>query len=133
MRNRTRPIVLSIAILTFSAISNVAIARTSGQTTESIENWVEDIDHLVANVRFRHVAPFKFGASEEEFLAAAAALRQRVASLSDGRILLELFRLHALLNDSHSEALWDSIPSDMLATSALPVRFYMMRERSPTP
>ena len=31
MRNRAWPIVLSIAIMTFSAISNVAIARTSGR------------------------------------------------------------------------------------------------------
>ncbi|MEE8367193.1 MAG: hypothetical protein V3S30_02660 [Thermoanaerobaculia bacterium] len=128
MKSRSQPMIFSIAILTFMALSNVALARTSGQTTNSIENWIEDIDHLITSVRFRHVAPFKYGASEDEYLAAAAALRQRVATLSDGRILLELFRLHALLNDSHSEALWDSIPSNILALSALPVRFNMMRD-----
>ena len=92
------------------------------------DRWRADLDHLVAEVRFRHVAPFKYGVDEAWYRVAADDLRRRIPELSDGRVALELVRLHALLGDSHSEALWESFPSDVLSTAAVPLSLQALRE-----
>lgn len=69
--------------------------------TDRVEGWRLDIDHLVAEARRMHAGPDR-PAHQPAFAEAAEALKRRVPSLPDGRIVAELQGLLARLGDGHS-------------------------------
>lgn len=64
--------------------------------------WRRDLDILVSEAQRLHVGLDR-PAFSEQFLAMAAALHERIPSLSDEQIVVEMQRLLARLGDGHSQ------------------------------
>lgn len=66
-----------------------------------VEAWRQDIDALSAELPKRHKNAF-FKRTEEQFRAAAAALRHEVPRLADHEVVVGLMKLAASLGDAHT-------------------------------
>jgi hypothetical protein len=79
-------------------------ARVAGLRTGELDRnaaWRADLDYLVAEAQRLHVG-FERQAFSEPFLGAARALRDRIPTLSDDRVALEMRALLAMLGDGHT-------------------------------
>lgn len=127
MKYEAIPSTLLAALIGLSAVQDPGQPKEGPGPQQVANDWLADLDHLVDQVRFRHVDPFRYGASEDEYLAAADSFRERIPSMDGASVVVELLRLHAMLRDTHSEALWDSIPSEVMSTSIVPVGMESLR------
>lgn len=104
-----------------------ASTRTPPPASTRTERWQADLDFLVDEVRRVKFEPVVGGEREERFLAAAAALRPRLAALSDSEALVELQKLMALFQEGHNTAHFIYRPEDVGEQSfkQIPVIFYV--------
>ena len=65
------------------------------------ENWQQDLDYLVTNLKAKHLDPFTI-ISEEEFDDHAARIAEIIPDLSDSELEVELMSLVASIGDSHT-------------------------------
>lgn len=70
-------------------------------TPDRVAAWQQDLDFLVEQLPKLHKNAF-FKCPEEQWLARAAQARDKIPSLSDGAIVVELRRLVAMLGDGHT-------------------------------
>ena len=87
--------------------------------------WRYDIDYLVAEAQRMHAGPDR-PAYQPDFLAAAAELKRRVATLSDGRMAVEIQRLLAMLHDGHS--ILYPMPSQRVAFTRVPLDLWLFSD-----
>lgn len=93
---------LGILILLCHFLYPVALRATaSGPAVLSVDQWQRDLIFLVETVSNKHRSPFE-QVSEKEIHEMADRLKQRIPSLSDSQIIVELAALVALLKDGHS-------------------------------
>ena len=90
---------LSAAILAAGIVLNGSTAGS--QSVNRVSGWRGDIDSLVARIDKSHPNPWAHR-SRTAFMREASALRDSVATLSDGRILVGIMRLAASINDGHT-------------------------------
>ena len=94
----SRAVVLGVAAAAMGAAIGFGRA-SSGQ--DRVAGWRGDIDFLVAEARRVHAGPSR-PAHAPAFAEAAADLSRRVPELPDHRVVVEVQRLLARLNDGHS-------------------------------
>lgn len=87
----------------------------------SPDRWAEDLDLLVRRLERDHPDPFRTVA-REDFLAASAALRGRLDTISPAAVEIELARLVALLGDAHTEL---SLLQPAAGLRTLPLALYL--------
>ena len=85
-----------------------AWAQSSIQDMDSAK-WMEDLHYLAEQLPKRHKNLYH-QISPEEFEQAVAALRQKIPSLSNHEVAVELGRIVALVGDGHTE-LWLTQPA----------------------
>ena len=90
-----------------------------------VAGWRYDIDYLVAEAQRMHAGPDR-PAYQPEFLAAAADLKRRITSLSDGRMAVEIQRLLAMLHDGHS--ILYPMPSPHVAFTRVPLDLWLFSD-----
>jgi len=96
-----------------------------GEFANRIAGWRYDIDYLVAEAQRMHAGPDR-PAYQPEFLAAAADLKRRVATLSDGRMAVEIQRLLAMLHDGHS--ILHPVPSPRVTFTRVPLDLWLFSD-----
>jgi len=115
--------VVPISIAALFAVILMIFAAKSEELT--VQQWQEDLEYLSQQVAYRHPNPWHYGVSSEEYFAAVEDLTLNIENgLPDGRIVLELFKILALIEDSHSSPVWESINVDVLPFRLIPVAFY---------
>jgi hypothetical protein len=92
---------------------------------DRVAGWRYDIDYLVAEAQRMHAGPER-PAYQPEFLAAARDLKRRVATLSDGRMAVEIQRLLAMLHDGHS--ILYPMPSPRVAFTRVPLDLWLFSD-----
>ncbi len=96
-----------------------------GEFANRVAGWRYDIDYLVAEAQRMHAGPER-PAYQPEFLAAAADLERRVATLSNGRMAVEIQRLLAMLRDGHS--ILYPMPSPRVAFTRVPLDLWLFSD-----
>lgn len=92
---------------------------------DRVTGWRYDIDYLVAEAQRMHAGPER-PAYQPEFLTAAADLKRRVATLSDGRMAVEIQRLLAMLHDGHS--ILYPMPSPRVRFTRVPLDLWLFSD-----
>ena len=123
------PLAARHAILITVAVLASAAPTARADATERLrpDEWRADVAHLVNEVMRRHPNPHYYGADSQAYHAAADRLAADLDDMTDTRILLELFRLHGMLRDAHSTAVWDS-SRHLVRWRRLPIRLYPGRD-----
>jgi hypothetical protein len=111
-----------------STLALLTAVQAGGPTVHTPAEWREDLAHLVGQVRTKHPLPYRYGASEQEFSRAVDDLAAKLEHYSDGRIVLEIFRVFAMLDDSHSEPYWNTIRPELIDMRVVPLRFRHMTD-----
>lgn len=93
------------------------------------EGWGADLDHLLAQIR-RVNPEYSGGSLPDQLVDAAERLRERIPSLTDAQVAVEMQRLLAMLGQSHNNLLFPYAPglSGRLAFTNLPLTFYQFPE-----
>lgn len=92
--------------------------------TERVAGWQGDLDLLLAEAQRLH-PQIDHRTPRAEWESAAAALRERVAELSDEQMLFELRRLVARIGDGHTNVWFEN---KRVEVRQLPLRFYAFVE-----
>jgi hypothetical protein len=83
------------------SLAVILLAASSGASAASVDEWRQDIDKLVADIRSTHPDPFaKIG--ELQFLRAAEALKAELPALSEEQRMTGAMRLVASIGDGHT-------------------------------
>ena len=92
---------------------------------DRVRGWRIDLDHLVKEAQRLHVS-IERPAYSDPFLTTAESLRNRIPSLTDEAIVVEMQRMVAQLGDGHSQIYpW---PTDKVQLAVLPVDFYLFSD-----
>lgn len=93
--------------------------------SQRVENWKEDMDYWMAQVKEQHYV-YKSNPLPEGFNEKFESLKSSLNTFSDQRILAELLGLSAMLGDGHTYVLpWTA---EGVQTTALPLRFYLFSD-----
>lgn len=111
---------------TLAPLLVLLMTTTQSPTQDArIVGWRSDIDHLVAEAKRQHAGPAR-PAHSAEFSSAAARLKQRVPTLPDRLVVVELQRLLAMLRDGHS--LVYPAPTARAPFAMLPIDLYVFSD-----
>ena len=80
------------------------IVTSTFVNAQTPSKWAEDIDILTSKIERYHPMPWA-KISKEEFLSQASELKNNLHKWSNEKIIVELMKLIALLEDGHSEVL----------------------------
>lgn len=109
---------LLIALMILCAIPGSLFA----QTKLTPEQWREDLRFFAANMPQRHRNLFH-SMTREQFDAAVKKLDERIPSLADHEIIVELMRIVALIGDGHT-----GVRVSQSFTSVYPLRLYLYKD-----
>ncbi|MGD9588914.1 MAG: hypothetical protein AB7Q37_02385 [Pyrinomonadaceae bacterium] len=88
------------------------------------EKWREDLRFMAAGIEKLHQNAFH-SVSREEFYREVNTLEQKIGSLEDHQVVVELMRIVALVGDGHTGLRWGG---PLAAAGVLPVRFYYFED-----
>ena len=106
-----------IILLLLSIFSLTSVYSQTNRT----ENWIKDIDYLIAEIKKQHYV-YKNKELPREMVSQTENLKKHLAAYSDERMLIELERLMYHLGDGHSYIL--PLGSKLTESHFLPLRFY---------
>lgn len=120
MNRRSGPALVAAIIL--STLPAIAQTPATGQPAAEMnaEKWREDLRFMAAEIEKLHKNAFN-KISREEFYSEVRALDERIPSLDDHKVVVEMMRLVAMIGDGHTGLRWGSY---LGASGVLPVRFY---------
>ena len=109
--------------LVFCLTLLLAIATTGfAQTRLTPEQWREDLRYFAINMQKTHKNLFH-SISREQFEAAVNRLDERIPTMADHEIVVELMRIVALIGDGHT-----GVRVNQRFTTAYPIRFYLFKD-----
>jgi tetratricopeptide (TPR) repeat protein len=92
------------------------------QSRLTLEQWREDLRYFSANMQKMHKNLFH-SISREQFESAVKLLDQRIPSMADHEIVVELMRIVALIGDGHT-----GVRANQEFKSAYPLRLYLFKD-----
>jgi tetratricopeptide (TPR) repeat protein len=104
-----------------------AATRQPRPASTRLEQWEADLDFLVEEVKRVKLEPRAGREKAERFLAAAAALRPRLAALSDSQAVVEMQKLMALFQEGHNTArfIYGPETTGKETFKQIPITFYI--------
>jgi hypothetical protein len=115
-----KPAVFLVVAATAAAAAVASIATR--RQTDRVAGWRSDLDFLASEARRLHAGPSR-PAHSPAFADALADLSRRIPDLSDGRMVVEIQRLLAMLGDGHSVVY--PMPGPREPFAMLPVDLYL--------
>ena len=100
MRSARLASVFSVLFFVSFAASHIALARSQNNILTTAE-WRENIEFVARAIKNNHPDPFAY-TPEPEFDARLSHLRDRLSSLKDHQVLVELMATVASLKDGHT-------------------------------
>jgi hypothetical protein len=104
----------------FLLSSSLASAQKS-IPSPTVEQWRQDLGHLVDEITTNHRNPYHF-TSKAEFDQAATSLRKRITSMKDYEVVVGLQHLAALIGDGHTfvntSGLYQRFPLEVFGSAA---------------
>jgi tetratricopeptide (TPR) repeat protein len=107
-----------VCLIFLLALTSSVIA----QTRLTAEQWREDLRYFAANMQKTHRNLFHT-MNREQFEAAVKRLDERIPTMADHEIIVELSRIVGMIGDGHTH-----IRIQRVFTSAYPVRLYVFKD-----
>jgi len=123
--NKYRFVFVVLFVLLFGVPASAQTHAPAGSAPQlNAEKWREDLRFMAAEIEKMHKNAFH-SVSRDEFYREVNALEQRIGSLEDHQVVVEMMRIVALVGDGHTGLRWGA---NLAAAGVLPVRFYYFED-----
>lgn len=112
---------LAIVVILISSHS-ILFAQSNPPAKLTADQWREDLRYFATNMEKTHKNLFH-SMTRAQFEAALRKLDERLPTLSDHEIIVELMRIVAMIGDGHT-----AVRADQKFTSVYPLRLYLFKD-----